>query len=264
MNDPHVAALIYRIEHGDSIDYSQAKPLVVDGPQFRLSVEDMRARFELKAHYSTAEQARDAVADYIRVWEFDATLKRGNPDSFRLRFDKAEIIDRNPTPGAVRLSGGLVGMGGTLSAKLTVSTPNYPSPPSDLAINPDAETMYARYMGYRQKREPLPGMAYFCLTILEAGAGDRKAAAKKYAIDFSVLKKIGDLTANRGGSQARKAGGVSTELSHQEHRFLDRAVKAIVRRVAERAHAPTGAPPTISLSDLPSLADAADQGQPSG
>ena len=83
MNDPHVAALIYRIEHGDSIDYSQAKPLVVDGPQFRLSVEDMRARFELKAHYSTAEQARDAVADYIRVWEFDATLKRGT----RIRSD---------------------------------------------------------------------------------------------------------------------------------------------------------------------------------
>ena len=111
MNDPHVVTLIYRIEHGDSIDYSQAKPLVVDEPRFRLSVEDMWARFEFKAHYATAEQARDAIADYIRVWEFDATLKRGNPDSFRLRFEKAEIVDRDPTPGAVRLSGCFVAVG---------------------------------------------------------------------------------------------------------------------------------------------------------
>ena len=263
MNDPHVVALIYRIEHGDSIDYSKAKPLVVEEPGFRLSVEDMRARFEFKAHYATAEEARAAVADYIRVWEFDATLKRGNPESFRLRFEKAEIVDRRPTPGAVRISGCLIGGVATLSAKLTVSTPNYPSPPSGLAIDPDAETLYERYMGYRQKREPLPAMAYFCLTVLEDGAGDRRAAARKYAIDVSVLKKIGDLTANRGGSQARKAGGLATELGQQEQHFLDRAVKALVRRVAERAHAPTGALPTISLSDLPSLADAADQGQSS-
>ena len=264
MNDPHVVALIYRIEHGDSIDYSQAKPLVVDEPRFRLGVEDLRARFEFKAHYATAEQAREVIADYIRVWEFDATLKHGNPDSFRLRFEKAEIVDRIPTPGAVRLSGCFVGVTGTGSARLTVSTPNYPSPPSDLAINPDAETMYGRYMGYRQKREPLPGMAYFCLTVLQAGAGGRKAAARKYGIDISVLAKIGDLTANRGGAQARKAGGVATELSHQEHRFLDRAVKAIVRRVAVRAHASTGVLATISLSDLPSLADTVAHGQPSG
>ena len=264
MNDPHVVALIYRVEHGDSIDYSKAKPLVVDEPGFRLSVADRRARFEFKEHYATAEQARAAIADYIRVWEFDATLKRGNPDSFGLRFEKPEIIDRNPTPGAVRLSSSFVGVAVTGSAKLTVSTPNYPSPPSDVAIDPDAETMHGRYMGYRQKREPLPGMAYFCLTVLEAGAGSRKAAANKYGIDFSVLAKIGDLTANRGGAQARKAGGVATDLSGQEQRFLNQAVKAIVRRVAERAHAPTGALPTISLSDLPSLADPADQGQPSG
>ena len=264
MNDPHVVALIYRVEHGDSIDYSKAKPLVVEEPGFRLCVEELQARFEFKAHYATAEQARNAIADYIRVWEFDATLKRGNPDSFRLRFETAEIVDRNPTPGALRISGCLVGEAGTLSAKLTVSTPNYPSPPSDLAIDPDAETLYGRYMGYRQKREPLPGMVYFCLTALQDGAGSRKAAARKYGIDIAVLAKIGDLTANRGGAQARKAAGVATELSHQEHRFLDRAAKAIVRRVAERAHAPTGTLPTIALSDLPPLADSVDRGQPTG
>lgn len=139
MNDPHVVALICCVEHGDSIDYSKARPLVVDESGFRLSVADRRARLEFQERY--------AIADYIRVWEFDATHKRGNPDSFALRFEKPEINDRNPTPGGFRLSSSFVGVAVTGSAKLTVSTPNYHSPPSDVAIDPDAETMHGRYTG---------------------------------------------------------------------------------------------------------------------
>ena len=259
MNDPHVVALIYRVEHGDLIDYSMAKPFVLDESGFRLSVADMRARFEFKEHYATAEQARAAIADYIRVWEFDATLQSGSLDSFRLRFEKADIVDRNPAPGAVKRSGLAGTMVGSMSVKLTHCTSYYPSPPSDIALDPDAVTMHERYMGYRQKREPLPGMAYFCLTVLEHCGGNRREAARKYGINLNVLNKIGDLATNRGGAQARKAGGVTRELSHREHCFLDQAVKVIVRRVAEKAHAQMVALPTISLSDLPSLADAPDQ-----
>ena len=98
MNDPHVVALNYCINYGDTIDYSRAKCLELDNSGFRLTVEDKKARFELKEHYATEEQARAALADYIHVWEFDATLRYGNPDSFGLEFGKAEIINRNPTP----------------------------------------------------------------------------------------------------------------------------------------------------------------------
>ena len=231
----------------------------MDEPRFRLAVEDGQVRFEFKAHYATEEQAREEIADYIRVWEFDATLRRGNPDSLRLQFEKADIIGRDPTPGAAGLKAHFVAAG-TGSAKLTVSAPNYPAPPSDVAINCNVEIMHLRYMRYRENREPLPSMAYFCLTVLEAAAGSRKAAAGKYGIDMSVLNRIGDLTANRGGAEARKAGGVVTELSPQERHFLDRAVKAIVRRAAERAHAPTDALLKISLSELPSPENVIDQG----
>ena len=263
MNDPHVVALIYRIDHGDSIDYSQAPRLDVEEPRFRLTVEDRRARFEFKVHYATEERARQEIAEYIRVWEFDATLKRGNPDSFRLQFEKAEVIDRNPTPGAVRISGRLE-VRGTGSARITLRVPAYPAPPSDIALDPDAETMHQRYLRHRQGREPLPAMAYFCLTVLELAAGGRKAAAHKYRIDLAVLSKIGELTSgNRSGPDARKASRAPA-LTDREHHFLRQAVKAVIRRVAERAHAPAGGLPRISRSDLPSLESGPDSGTKAG
>ena len=50
MNDPHVVALIYRVEHGNSVDYREAEPLTREEPAFRVDVKDNQARFELKAH----------------------------------------------------------------------------------------------------------------------------------------------------------------------------------------------------------------------
>ena len=266
MNDPHVVALIYRIHHGDTIDYSKAESLERDEPGFRLTVEDKDVRFEFKEHFSTEEQAREAIGNYIRIWGFDATLQYGSPDSFRLEFVKAEIIDRNPSLGHDRVTA-RIGIQGTGSAKLTVSVRKYPSPPSDIALSPEAETMYQRYMGYRQQREPLPGMAYFCLSMLEdpptAGPRNRPIrdkrsdAAERFGIDKSVLDRIGRLSSTRGGADARKREGTGQPLSSGEQKFLDRAVKAIIRRVAEREHTRNGNLPVLSLSDFPPLDDQA-------
>ena len=256
MNDPHVVALNYRIDHGDTIDYSKAKPLNHDEAGFRWTVEDNRARFEFKEHYATVETAKEALAKYIRYWEFQAQLEHG-PDSFRLQFDKAEVIDRKPTPGELSVSAHFRGGRATLSAKLTVGAFDYPQPPSAIALNPDVETMYGRYMGYREDREPLASLASFCLTVLEAATGEgknrRAAAAQTYKIDKHVLGRIGDLSANKGGVEARKADGLSTDFSSQDRNFLERAVKAIIRRVAEKQFAPEEELPIISMSDLPSI-----------
>ena len=259
MNDPHVVALVYRIEHGDSIGYTKATTFYREEQDFRLSISDSKARFEIHDHFPTIEAADEALMDFRRAWEFDAQLKRG-PDTFRLVLDRdaSEIIDRNPTPDHVRIEakgiGFFVGVG---SAKLLVEPLAYPEPPTDIVITPDVETMYCRYMGYRKGREPLASMASFCLTVLEASTGERKrrriAAAKACNIDARVLGKIGDLTANRGGSEARKADGIATEFSSQERHFLEQAVRRVISRMAERAHSSGKQLPPISLSDLPSL-----------
>ena len=168
MNDPHVVALIYRIDHRDTIDYSKAEPFSRDEQGFRLTVEDNRARFEFKEHYATVEKAKKTLGEYIRVWEIHVQLEHG-PNSFRLQFDKHEIIDRKPTlprPRKVSLSFSLSGGRETGGGKLTYFAPDYPEPPVNMALTPDVETMYDRYIGYKRGHEPLPSVAYFCFTVL--------------------------------------------------------------------------------------------------
>lgn len=257
MNDPHVVALIYRVEHGNSVDYREAKPLILEEPAFRVEIKDNQARFELKGHYATKEDARNAIRDYINDWESDACLEHG-PDSFRLQFERAEIEDRNPTPGVTNLQATFTGsMFGSISATLTVDMLNYPAPPSGVNFrDPNVQTMHQRYMGYRQGNEPLASMAYFCLTVLEHSMGQkrgRRAAAHEYKIDFSVLDRIGKLSSKKGGSGARKADGVDKDFTTKERTFLKQAIQRMIRRVAEKAHSPDKAFPQISLSDLPPL-----------
>ena len=258
MNDPHVVALTFRIEHDSSVAYrADAPPIQHQEEAFRVTLEDGTVRFELEEHHATEEGALEPVLPYVRSWELDACL-RGRPGDFRLQFQQAEIIDRNPPPpepGFVDISASGIAAVGTLgSVSLTVVKPSYPSPPSGQTLNaddPDVATLYDRLSGYYAKREPLPSMAYFCLTMLERRGSGRAATASQYRIARAVLKEVSKLSSSKGGAgAARKAGGTGTELSRQESRFLEAAVKAIIRRVAEVAQDPGGTFPTITLEDL--------------
>ena len=259
VNDPHVVALLYRVDHGESVSYKEAEPLVRDEPAFRLEVKDNKARFELKEHYATQEEACEALEDYIRAWEFDACLENG-ADSFRLEFHKAEIKDRNPTPGVIHYHIGLSSAHGTAMPPI-IKYP-YPSPPSGIRLNADVQTMFDRYMNYKRKHEPLPGTAYFCLTRLEDMAeeikrnkeSNRKAASRYFQIDMKVLKEIGRLSSTKGGpTGARKGEGVSDDLTNEESRFLEEAIKKMIRRAAEKRCNSDADLPKISLADLPPI-----------
>ena len=247
MNDPHVVALFYRIEHGDLVKYSNPKPLFREEPAFRLEVKDKQVRFELKDHYATEESARRAIEDYIHVWEFNACLENG-PDAFRLNFEGAKIVDRNPplpVPGVKSIAATFRGgLSGTLTVKLGVVKNDYPPPPSGLKLCPDVQTMYDRYMGYRLGKEPLASMAYFCWSMIKDGPTANSDFSSK------VRKKIKRLSSEKGGPQARKASGKDNDLTAQERRFLVEAIKAVIRRAAERAYYPEKDLPQISLSDL--------------
>ena len=257
MNDPHVIALWYRIEHGDSVEYGEAQPLERSETGFYVKAEQGRVCFEFKDHYATAEAAREAIADYIREWEFDAGLLSG-PHSFKLTFDRAQITDRKPpppVPGVANVSVHFRAGVPTITVKAQVVKTHYPPPPSGLRLTPDVQTMYDRFQGYRLGREPLTSMVYFCVTVLEGPPRKkrRETAAKKYGIQLEVLNKLGELSSERGGQQARKALGKDNDLTAQESRFLEEVIKAIIRRAAEKAHAPDSDLPEISLSDLPPI-----------
>ncbi len=157
MNDPHVVALIYEVNHRESVNYDEAEPLVSwKKNAFRLKVKDKKASFYLKYHYATESEARKAIEEYIRNWEFDGCLQ-GGPDCNRLEFESADIKDRDPpppTPGIVNIGVTLVRSGGTVSVAVSKGVTSYPSPPTDVSVTPDVQTMYDRYMGSRRGHEP--------------------------------------------------------------------------------------------------------------
>jgi len=84
MNDPHVSALVYRVKHDETVNYDKAIPLEYETAIFKVSVKSCEARFDMKEHFPTVEQAREVVEPFIRQWEFAAALDR-DPRRVRTR-----------------------------------------------------------------------------------------------------------------------------------------------------------------------------------
>ena len=265
MNDPKVVALIYTVEPVKAGRYDKAGPLrFSDSPEFDLTVENKIARFEFKEFYAYADEAREAIESFIQHWEFQAAM-RGGSDSFRLRYKEAEIVDRNPLPPEQRPAPLKARARASFEVDFSVSAPatlvsqHYPPPPAGGAVkpnDPDVKSMYNRYVNYCSGGEFLPGMAYFCLTVLEykfKGKNGKKArdeAAEKYSIHEDVLNEIGHLSA-KGGPIGRKVGTVS--LTEREKRWLKESVKKIIYRAAQVAADDSQRLPQITMTDLPSL-----------
>ena len=260
MNDPQVVALIYTVEHGISVSYENAAPLRnFETPEFDLTVEDNIARFELKKFYADRYEAREAIEPFIQQWEFETTVWLG-PNSFSLRYNEAEIIDRNPLPpdpssGPLQASArASLEVDSSVSAPATLVSQHYPPPPAGGSVEPDDPNvvkMKSRYDKYRLGRTTLPDAVNFCVTVLEKKYGGRCAAAKACGVCKKVLDTIGTLTSEKGGEEARKAEGADKEFSNQERRFLNRALEEIIIRAAQVAADASQSHPQITMADLP-------------
>ena len=263
MNDPHVKAVHYFIEHDDSVDYRDVTPLVFEDDLFRVKAEKVEVVFEPKNHYATEEEAKSAVEGLVRRWEFEAALRVGSA-GFKLIYAGVDIIDRNPPPpslGVVPIAANFHFRVSNAQVRLTKVLTEYPVPPSGQALepdDPDASFMLSRLDLYRRGREPLADVAYLCLTVLEdsisnvaRGKGNRrKLAANHYQIERKVLERVGELSSKKGGSVARKAEGRADAFTREETRFLEAAVTAFTRRAAEKAADPSGNLPVITMGDL--------------
>ena len=253
MNDPHVDKLHYKIEHASSVDYSAAETLEQSEKDFDVRVEAEKVCFTMKRHCATEREACEVVRDYIDAWELNALLVRG-PGAFSLRFDYSEIHDRNPTPGVVSVAAKPIRLVFSVSeATVTVAPRFFPEPPlQPLKITTEVEAMLQRFREYRLGRRNLGEMAYFCLTVLVSHR-TRSEAANHFGISKRVLNKIGLLSSEAGGDQARKASGMTHDWSQEERQFLEAALTLMIRRFAEKAYDPHGSLPKIGINDLPAL-----------
>jgi len=261
VHDPHVETLVYRVVHSDDLDYSKAKPETWDDDvRFRIVLVKPDSgtgraivRFEMKEHHATEDAARTVVEPTARAWSLSALLKDG-PGAFDLEYDHTELIDRAPSKGrSLNLSAGIYAVTG-MDAQLTIGRKAYPSPPADLAVNPDIQMMAYRYTNYREDREPLAGMANFCRTVfLMSANGQESRVAKSHKIEREVLAALTILSTERGGRDARKAEGRDQEHSRAERQWVEEVILALIRRAAEYEYDPNGSFHTIRMSDFPDI-----------
>ncbi len=262
MNDPQVVALIYTVEPVKAGRYDNANPLRhSDEPEFDLTVEDKIARFEFKKLYRNAHEARAAIEPFIQNWVFPVAM-REESDGFTLEYKEAEIVDRNPLPPGPRpapkqLRATAVFMGAfSVIAELTMVSPDYPPPPAGGSVDlddPVVVKMKTRYEQYRLGEAKLPEVAYFCVDALEKNYGGRSVAAQACGISSSILKEIKKLSSNKGGKDSRKDEGFDADLTREEKRCLDRALKEVIIRAAQVAADGSQRQPQITMADLPRL-----------
>jgi hypothetical protein len=253
MNDPHVEALCYSVKHGEHVDFTKAMPFDHEDKDFSIQIADGRAQITMKTHFPSLADARAAVEPFLRTWELDMGLRHG-PGALEFEYESGQVVDRNPTlgdhtlvaePGNYKIT--------PSAAKVTISFSTFPTPPGGMARDPVVDLMFARYVLYRDGGTILGDAAYYCLTCLEKDAGNREAAARKFSIERTVLRKLGELSGTKGGDKARKAAGAATDFTSAEATWLEKAMTVIIRRASEVAFDPHAARPQIAMADLPPL-----------
>ncbi len=254
MRDPQVTRLHYDIGSGPDISYRDPPPVAFTNELGAFSLHAECLTIDLVEHFPTQSEARAAVEPFLRGWEIEADLT-GHFGAIRFKFAKADVVDRDPPkPGEPRTIH--VGVASTIAVAgnitVQIGLRKYPEPPSAFRSTPEVELAYRRWIRFRDGKEPLPSMAYFILSLLEAAAGDRNNATATFRIDRRVLNELGRLASTRGdGHSARKirAGQQLGALTSSETEWMQQAVRLLVRRLGEHA---SGAPlKQISMTDLP-------------
>lgn len=255
MRNPHVEWLEYEIRTGWL--FADPPPVDWETPTFQAHLDRGILRVNLRAHFPTEAEARAAVEPLLEAWEIDVALTHGQRE-IEFAFKRSHLVDRDPPPppppGAVVITGVVASIqtGARMSAMEQVTRKTYPAAPSNFEAVPDVVTLWNRFEGFKNGREPLAAMAYFCFSLLKNSYGGTDAASKALAVDKDVLRKVSELSTNRGGpSTARKVTRQMAPITAPEAWWLDAAIRALIRRVGEIAAGDS--PVQLTMKHLPPL-----------
>lgn len=257
MNDPHVESITYTLQSDDV--YLKPPRLEFDSELFAGALDQGALELWPKDHYPSVEAVRPTADRFVRGWEVASALRYAR-GAVAFEYDSCQIIDRNPPgPGEVHLqaeTGAFVFMGAQAGA--TVTRGAYPAPPDDFRFTEDVEALWGRLEEYRQGREKLLPMAYFCLTWIDrmggGGRKTRKHAAKNLRIAYKVLDTLGRLTSDERGDPRSgrkvKHGRDPTPLSAQEELWI---VAALEKAILNVGMIGVTTPRQVTMADLPKL-----------
>lgn len=255
MNYPHVEELYYRPVHSEDVDYDNASPAFGETEDFRWQLSKEQLVIQMKTHCVTVYKAREIVDQYLKAWEVTAGLLHGH-DNLAFTFSSSTIVDhswsgeKNQDGYSDQDSSETI----LLVDKTHVSHDKFPPFPQNFKVSPEVEMMFLRYKLYRQGREPLLKMAYWCLMVMEYSAGGRLEAADLYRVDHRVLRKLLELCWSRGEvTLVRRLKGHAgiTVLKPSEKVWIRAVIKRLIVRAGEYAFDPTHKQPMITMADFP-------------
>ena len=265
MRDPHVVSLRYRLVPDETVSFDNPPPVEWKTEAFRLRLENGIATVEMVEHCASEQAAKERVDPYLRDYEVYIALNRHGLLEIHFEFDEAgtQVIDRNPPPPPppgspmIYLEHAFVALvPPTVSVTVHTTRRNYPDPPSQFALSPDAETLWQRYQVYLNGREPLASMGYACLTWLQSVEGGLPKLAEKYNISRDVLRTLRRLTSTVGDAQgARKfdANHQFRPYTGEEKAWVEAAIRALILRLGGYAADPNTPLPKLTMDDLPKL-----------
>ena len=94
------------------------------------------------------------------------------------------------------------------------------------------------------------------MKVLEVGASGRREAAKRYALDYVILHKLGELCSTKGDAiEARKFpdDGQLKPLTAKEKQWMIAATRKLIFRAGNYAFDPKANLPHLTMKDLPDL-----------
>lgn len=257
MNDPHVISVHYKLIFGEGVNYRPPDTRSEYSlPEFNLSLDGERLTVWPQRHYATREEARAECEPLLKAWQLLIAVESGSVD-VQIRYEQTNLVDRAPTPGKLECHiEESVHCIASMDAQVIRSFNRYPQAPDPaLLVSADVDTLWQRYCGYKRGREPLPAMAYFVLTVVQALAGgQRRDAVQCFNVERIVLDNIGELSSTRGDkSTARKVdpGQPELPLTAEEVIWLEQAVQKLIIQVGRTRGGPPQTP--LRLADLPQL-----------
>tara|TARA_R110002095_G_scaffold199834_4_gene179846 strand:- start:3817 stop:4614 length:798 start_codon:yes stop_codon:yes gene_type:complete len=265
MNKPRVKLLRYRLITSKNYFYSNPPPLEIPkNSEFHGELKNGILTVYPIKDYPSKDGAEIVAKDFLEAWEIFVGIEKGL-GIIEFIFDSVEMEDLNASNKALSLSG-TTSISFSCSANLLGVLNKYPSPPEFFQVNDTVRLLWLRYKNFKDGKELLLGMGYYCLSkVLNDVENDVevkktrdkiKAAGLKYRIANAVLRELSNITSRYGdGQSARKYTRDSTNapLTANEEKWVEETIKMLIKRIAQF---PLGAPETIALitmGDLPSI-----------
>lgn len=236
-------------------DFSRAAAWEGDLGDFRCRLHQGTMEARPRAHYTSADAARQALQRHLRAWELWAELT--NSIRVQFRYKSAQVVDRQSTPDSTSVAthaeaAEAVVVANDATVKLGHS--QHPPPPSkELATSPLVEELLGWVRDLREGRQRMLVLAYLFVTRLTYEYNTEAAAAAALKVSRQVLVTLRKLAAKNDPSERRKVARPIQRLTDGERDWITSALPRVTRQVAEIEAG--SSPPKLNMGppDLPRL-----------